>query len=86
MTPGKFAKAVGIPWGEFVPLLDNRPPTQDEDAAWILINEYVNNRLGLLMAVRHELNVNLQTTRARRAVRLQRVRALGSSLPTREDR
>lgn len=44
----------------------------DRDELWWKISELVDQRIGLLMAARHELQKALQSDRARRALRTER--------------
>ena len=76
VTPRKLAAKLKVPYADLQAI--NRPMAEtaekDRDDTWWLIFEYVNTRLGALMAVRHELNIGLQKDRKRRAVRLAALR------------
>lgn len=67
-----LAHNIGVPYAELEPLLAKRHMLAeiDRDETWWKISEYVDRRLGTLLAIRHELNASLQRDRARRAVRV----------------
>jgi plasmid maintenance system antidote protein VapI len=76
MPPRMLAHAIGVEYAELEPLLDARHKLVeiDRDEVWWKLAEYVNVRLGTLMAIRHELDKALQRDRASRAVRIARQR------------
>jgi hypothetical protein len=76
--PRMLASNLGVPYSDLEPLLDHRHLLAeiDRDEVWWKIGEYVDQKLGDLMAVRTELNRALQRDRSRRVVNvaLQRSR------------
>ncbi len=73
-TPRQLAINLGVEYAELEPLLDERHllVELDRDEVWWKLSEYVDKRLGSVMAVRSELQRYLQKDRARRAVRIER--------------
>lgn len=71
--PKLLAKNIGVPYAELHPLLDplHLLVELDRDETWWLISQYVDKRIGVLLAARAELNKALQKDRSRRAVRVQ---------------
>lgn len=69
-----LAHSIGVPLKELLPLLDRKDKVADieDDDVWWLISEYVSKRLGALMAIRSEMNKQLQKERQTRALRLNR--------------
>lgn len=69
--PRMLAANMGVPYEELAPLLDERHKLAeiDRDEVWWKLAEYVDRRMGLILAVRSELNKALQQDRQRRAVR-----------------
>lgn len=70
--PEELARRLGVPFAEVKPLLDplHRLAELDRDEVWWKLFEYVDKRLGLILAVRTELNKALQKDRTKRAVRI----------------
>lgn len=77
--PRVLAANIGVPYSELKPLLAPRHELaeMDRDEVWWRLSEYVNQRLGLMMAIRSELNKALQRDRANRAVRIAAAAAHG---------
>lgn len=75
--PRALAFKLGVDYAELAPLLDERHRLAeiDRDEVWWKIAEYVDRRLGDMMAVRHELNVALQKDRSKRAAQIAAQRA-----------
>ena len=73
-SPRQLAISIGVEYAELEPLLDERYMLVelDRDEVWWKLSEYVDKRLGTVMAVRSELQRYLQKDRARRAVRIER--------------
>lgn len=72
VPPRMLAARIGVEYAELEPLLDDRHKLVeiDRDEVWWKLAEYVNIRLGELMAIRHELDKSLQKDRAARALRI----------------
>ncbi len=77
MPPRMLAAAIDVPYTELEPLLDERHllVEMDRNEVWWKLAEFVNERMGMLMAVRHELDKSLQKDRAARAVRIAHLKA-----------
>lgn len=73
-TPRELAKNIGVKYKELEPFLAPRYTLveMDIDDVWWRIGEYVDERLGFIMAARMELNKALEKDRAARIARLQR--------------
>lgn len=74
--PRVLASNIGVRYEELAPLLDARHKLAelDRDEVWWKIAEYTDRRLGMIMAVREELNRTLQKQRSQRAVRVAMMR------------
>lgn len=74
--PRMLAANIGVPYEELEPLLYDRHKLAelDRDEVWWKIAEYADKRMGLIMAIRVELNKALQRDRAKRAVRVASMR------------
>lgn len=85
VTPRMLAADIDVPYGEVEPLLDERHllVEMDRDETWWKISQYVDVRLGELMAVRAELAKSLQKDRASRAVRIAQFRMRDKKSPPR---
>ena len=70
--PRMLAANLGVPYSELAPLLDERHLLAeiDRDETWWILSEYVSKRLGLMLAIRSELDKALQQDRSKRAVRI----------------
>lgn len=81
--PRLLASRLDIPYEELAPLLHplNQISDIDRDVVWWKVLEHVDEKLGLVMAIRHELDKALQADRVRRALRLDRLK----SRPTQGD-
>jgi len=73
-SPRQLAINLGVEYADIEPLLDERHKLVelDRDEVWWKLSEYVDKRLGTVMAVRSELQRYLQRDRAKRAVRIER--------------
>lgn len=78
--PRMLAHNLGLPYGEIEPLLDERYKLieVDRDETWWRINEYVDKRLGEIMAIKTELNRALQRDRKKRVLRQERFERIHS--------
>lgn len=67
-----LAANIGVDYDELAPLLDARHKLAeiDRDEVWWKIGEYVDRRIGTMLAIRSELNKALQHDRQKRAVRI----------------
>lgn len=74
--PYELAKNIGVRHKDIKAMLGDRQTLADidRDETWWLISEYVNRKLGSLLAVKAELNKALQSDRARRALRVNAVK------------
>lgn len=68
--PWELAHAIGVKHKDIQPLLDVAEPVGDGSNLhlWNRIHEYLNERLGLMLAARFELDRALQKERQKRAV------------------
>lgn len=72
-----LAKNIGVDYAELEPLLHGLASTLvdiDRDDVWIKIDEYVARKLGMLLAIKYEMNKALQSDKEKRAQRMQRFR------------
>lgn len=71
--PRMLAKNIGLPYEEIAPLLRSRHTVAeiDKDDTWWAINSYVDRKLGLLLAIKADLNRALQKDRAKRLMRIK---------------
>jgi len=71
-----LAASIGVPYAELEPLLDARHLLAeiDRDETWWMIAEYVDKRLGEMMAIRLELSRALQRDRTKRALRIEHLK------------
>jgi hypothetical protein len=70
-----LAKNIGVEYKDLLPLLDGQRSMLaeiDRDEVWFKISEYVAMKMGMLMAIRTELDRALQRDRSKRATRLER--------------
>lgn len=72
-----LAAELGVPYSEIAPLLDDRYLIAeiDRDETWWMIAEYVDKRLGEIMAIRLELSRSLQRDRTKRALRIEHLKS-----------
>lgn len=79
VKPNELADMLGVSYGDVLALLGPRTRVADidMDEAWYEIAEYVETQLGLLMAVKLELNAALQKDKERRALRYAQALARG---------
>ena len=73
--PRMLAKNIGVEYKDLLPLLDGQRSMLaeiDRDEVWFKISEYVAMKMGMLMAIRTELDRALQRDRSKRATRLER--------------
>lgn len=72
--PRMLAYNLGVDYSELEPLLDDRHKLaeMDKDYVWWELSRYVDERLGVLMAIRFEMTKALEKDRSRRAVRAVR--------------
>lgn len=70
--PRMLAANIGVDYADLEPLLDPRHMLAeiDRDEVWWKLSEYVDRRLGLILAVRTELTKALHKDRAKRAARI----------------
>jgi len=73
LTPPQLAKRIGVRPSEVRALLYTHFRTADysQDDTWELINAYVNKQLGLLLAVRADLQRSMREDRIRRLQRVE---------------
>jgi hypothetical protein len=71
-----LAANAGVPYADLEPLLDNRHMLVelDRDETWWKVSDYVNKKLGLLLAIRSELDKTLAKDREARTVRVAMMR------------
>lgn len=71
--PRMLAKNIDRPYSEVAPLLDDRHHLIeiDRDETWWAISRYVDKKIGLLLAIKAELNKALQHDRAKRLTRIE---------------
>lgn len=78
MTPKQLAKALNLSYRKDVKPLVGVPSAKvadaDLDELWHALLRLVNERFGLLMAVREEVNMKLQSDRKLRLVRREAMR------------
>lgn len=76
VPPRMLAAEINVPYSEIHPLLDERHLLVeiDRDETWWKIAEYVDRRVGELMAARMELSKALQRDRTRRALRIDHLK------------
>lgn len=76
LQPEELAVALGVKMKDMEPLLSLQRrlmPEIHKDEIWWELSRYVSERIGMLMAVRHELDVSLQKARAKRVHRTKRL-------------
>lgn len=72
-----LAKNIGVDYAELEPLLSDRAAMlvdQDRDEVWWKIDEYVSRKIGMMLAIKFEMNKALQEQRQRRVQRVDRFR------------
>jgi hypothetical protein len=77
-TPKQLARNAGVPFKELKPLLNlpaNTMPDPQYDEVWWAVSEYVAKHIGLLMAVRAEMNKLMQKSRAKKIARAEQFRS-----------
>lgn len=75
--PRMLAQRLGVPYEDIEVMLRPRHELVeiDRDELWWQVKQVVDERIGLLMAARQQLDVALQRDRSRRAVRIAEQRA-----------
>lgn len=70
--PRMLAHNIGVPYHQLAPLLSDRFHLAeiDRDEVWWKVAAYVDERMGILMAIRHEMTRALNTDRSKRAARI----------------
>lgn len=77
--PTRLASSIGVPYKELQPLLTGQSSLlveMDRDDTWIKIMEYVDIRLGLLLAIKGELSKKLQKDLVKRLRQTERFQQL----------
>lgn len=71
IKPVELAEMLGVPYADVYKMLGPRARIVeiDMDETWLDIVDYVNTQLGLLLAVKDELNRALQKDKTQRAMR-----------------
>lgn len=78
LHPTELADAIGVSYRKDLrPLLAHKHRTVeiDRDATWLALNDYVNERIAMLMAVRLEMNRTLKRDIDSRIARYDRFKA-----------
>lgn len=79
MRPKDLAKRIGVKFSDIELLLGYERSDlveMDRDETWFLIQDYVNKKLGSLMAIRAEMEAALQKDKVARVLRVERAKAL----------
>jgi hypothetical protein len=77
VTPKKLASLIGVPYKEVEPLLGLTYGQQSDaeyDEVWRGIARLVDERLGLLLAAREDLQAKIQRDRMKRLARREAIR------------
>lgn len=75
--PRLLARNIGVPFKELEPLLHHMAGMlveMDRDEVWWKIDEYVSRKLGMILAIKYEMNKALQRDRKKRVQRQERFR------------
>ena len=76
-TPVELAAALDLPVSSVAALTDPRAAGPLDDDVWWRIGEYVDVRLGALMAAKQQLDIQMTVARTSRVVRHAATRARG---------
>ena len=76
-SPRTLARSIGVPYSALEPLLSPRYTVAelDMDEVWLLVEGYVSKRIGLLLAIKYEMNKALQEDRKKRVLKRERFKA-----------
>lgn len=88
VPPRVLAKDIGVKYAEIKPLLTGSAGELvdvDRDEVWLRLYEHVSAKMGMLIAIRHELDKKLQTDRKKRLLRTERFKEFYSNMQKEKD-